>query len=115
MTDDTGDKIDVSAVAADQQDYVRKYFATALGGRSFESCSVTWSDRAQPQISFHIVFDDGSQSETLAVPSEIALGEDRADGVVYDDNGARTRVLGFVPDGVLKGVVDVAFSQKAAR
>jgi len=114
VTDDIADKIDVSGVVADEQAYFQAYFAAALEGRSFGTCNVTWRERADPRIFFSIVFDDGSRSETLEVSSEVALVEDRSDGVVYDDNGARKRVLGFVEDGVLKGIVDSAFSRKAA-
>jgi len=113
VTANIADKIDVSDVVADEQAYFEAYFGVALEGRSFGACYVTWRDRAEPRVSFHIVFDDGSRSETLEVSSEVALGEDRSDAVVYDDNGARKTVLGFTEDGVLKGVVDGAFSRKA--
>ena len=113
MTDDIADKIDVSDVVADEQAYVQAYFGAALEGRSFGTCTVTWRERADPRVFFSIVFDDGSRSETLEVSSEVALVEDRSDRVVYDDSGARKRVLGFVDDGVLKGIVDSAFSRKA--
>ena len=113
MTANIADKIDVSDVIADEQAYFQAYFGAALEGRSFKTCNITWRERDEPRVSFHIVFDDGSRSETLEVSSEVALVEDRSDGVVYDDNGARQRVLGFVEDGVLKGIVDSAFSRKA--
>ena len=105
------ERIDVSDVRDEDKTYLRVYFQAALEGRTFRACKVTWLDPARGRVSFHVVFDDGSRSQALEVPSDVAFGEDRSDQVVYDDDtGARRTVLGFVPDGVLKRLVDKAFS-----
>ena len=105
------EKIDVSDVRDEDKEYLFAYFHAAFEGRSFRACKVTWLDPARGRVSFHIVFDDGSRSETLEVPGDVAFGEDRSDRVVYDDDtGARRRILGFVPDGVLARLVGEAFS-----
>ena len=104
-------KVDVSDVRDEDKEYLRAYFQAALEGRTFRACKVTWLDPARGGVSFHVVFDDGSRSRVLEVPSDVAFGEDRSDQVVYDDDtGARRTVLGFVPDGVLKRLVGAAFS-----
>jgi len=105
------ERIDVSDVRDEDKEYLLAYFHAALEGRSFRACKVTRLDPAQGRVSFHVVFDDGSKSEALEVPSDVAFVEDRSDQVVYDDDtGARRRVLGFVPDGVLARLVGEAFS-----
>jgi hypothetical protein len=105
------ERIDVSDVRDEDKAYLLAYFQAALEGRSFRACKVTWLDPARGKVSFHVVFDDDSRSEALEVPTDVAFGEDRSDQVIYDDDtGARRTVLGFVPDGVLKRLVDKAFS-----
>jgi hypothetical protein len=115
MTTPLEERIDVSAVRAEDQAYLRAYFRATLEGRSFRSCTVRRPDPDGGSVLFEIVFDDGSKSRTLDVPGDVAFGDDRRDQVVYDDDtGARRTVLGFVPDGVLKKLVDQAFSQAKA-
>jgi len=107
------DKIDVSDVPEDDRDYLRAYFASALKDRGFRSCKVSYLHPGERRISFHVVFDDGSKSEVLDVPADIAFVQDRSDEVVYDDEtGARRTLLGFVQNGVLATLVANLFSRR---
>ena len=115
MNPTADERIDVSDVRNEEKEYLLAYFRAALKGRSFRACRVTWLDPARGGVSFQVVFDNGSRSEALEVPRDVAFGEDRSDQVVYDDDtGARRRVLGFVPDGVLARLVGEAFSARPA-
>jgi hypothetical protein len=107
------DKIDVSDVPEEHRSYLRAYFASALKDRPFRSCKVTYLHPGERRISFQLVFEDGSRSEAEDVPAEVAFERDRNDQVVYDDEtGARRTVLGFVPNGVLEGMVASLFARR---
>jgi len=106
-------KIDVSDVPEEHRSYLRAYFASALKDRGFQSCKVTYLHPGGQRISFHVGFDDGSKSEAQDLPAEVAFERDRSDQVVYDDEtGARRTVLGFVPNGVLEGMVANLFARR---
>jgi hypothetical protein len=109
------DKVDVSAIRDEDKAYLRAYVSAALNGRSFRGCAVTWPQPTEGDVAVRLVFDDGSGSESIEVPAEVAFVLDRRDEVVYDDSGRRKTVLGFAQDGVLKALIDSVFRQKRVR
>lgn len=104
------EKVDVSGVVTEDHDILRAQFAYALRGRTFEKCTVTWAHRADRQVRFSIVFEDGTEAADIAISPEELFVEDQIRVVpINRKEGEQAAWIHFVPDGHLPRLVDSLF------